>query len=143
MRDINWVTKCTEFLNKHEKTAFNWGTFDCCLFTADWVKIQFGIDVASEYRGHYTTETGSVRALKRYGAKTTDLKSTWSFVLDMKPTQGLAASRGDVVLVKQTSGIELIGVCFGNSVFAVSTQGLIRLPISQVVCHWKLGVFNG
>lgn len=137
-RQQNWIALCSTFLIEHEKTPFRWGEFDCCLFVADWVKMQFGVDPAAQYRGKYSTERGSIRALKKYGAKTSDLKQAWTHALNIEPTNGCAANRGDVVLVKQPCGNELIGVFYANCVFAVSTDGLIRLKPSLIQCHWRL-----
>lgn len=142
-RKPNYISLCSTFLIENEKRHFEWGVFDCCLFVADWVNLQFDVDPAQQYRGRYKTEMGSIRAMKRFGAKSADLNKTWTHALGIEATLGMAASRGDVVLVKQEDGTELVGVFYANSVFAVSKSGLLRLKPDTIQCHWKLELLNG
>lgn len=48
-------------------TPFAWGVFDCCLYMADWVLDQTGIDPAPHLRGTYASEEECDALLAREG----------------------------------------------------------------------------
>ena len=133
-----FVARCNTYFKRAEKQPFVWGEFDCCLFVANVVALQLGFDPAAPYRGRYSSEIGAVRALAKHGAKTKDLTDTWDAALKIKATPGMAAARGDVVMLMDGK-TELLGIAWGTQVFTVSKTGLVRLPSNRIVKHWKLG----
>jgi len=121
-RKPDWETRLAAYLDPLRLRAFAWGQHDCCTFAAGAVEAMTGVDPMPEFRGHYSTLRGSVRALRSVGRG--DLAST----LDAK-FEAVAASlaqRGDIVM---SSG--LLGVCFGAFLIAVGREGdregLIRI----------------
>lgn len=55
-------------MSRAARTPCVLGTFDCCLWLADWVmECRGGPDPVARWRGHYSTELGCARLLKREG----------------------------------------------------------------------------
>ena len=50
------ATGLNEFLARARQREFIWGVHDCCLFAADWVLEQTGVDPAAQFRGTYSSE---------------------------------------------------------------------------------------
>ena len=123
------------FLKTHSQQPFAWGRFDCCLFAADCVALQTGIDYASEFRGHYQTRIGAARALKKVGF--TSIEQAISAKLG-QPINAKLCQRGDVVLLERPDGTQAAGVLFGGAVFATGEHGLERLPLSQAKNGWPI-----
>jgi len=55
------------FLREATARRFEYGTWDCALFCADWVRRKRGVDPAAAWRGQYRTALGSARLIKRHG----------------------------------------------------------------------------
>ncbi|BBC72926.1 conserved hypothetical protein [Altererythrobacter sp. B11] len=118
----DWELRLAAYLEPLRLQAFEWGRHDCCTFAAGAVEAMTGIDPMPEFRGHYRTALGSVRALRRYGAGT--LVAT----LDAKFERvGAAlAHRGDIVMLHNVALDRregLLGICLGASAVAVGVEG--------------------
>jgi len=62
----NWERECFDtFLRERTKQPFAWGTNDCALFAADAVLANTGTDIASDFRGKYNTQLGSLRTISK------------------------------------------------------------------------------
>jgi len=133
VRLSGWEKRLMELIRDSEDRPFEWGVFDCALFAADAVNAITGVDLAADFRGHYSTAKGSVKALKKYGAG--DLESTWTELLG-PPIDIRQAGRGDVVLVESIYG-PAVAVCMGS--VAVSTaveKGLISIDRALWLKAW-------
>lgn len=76
---------------------FEWGTFDCMLFIADWLHIKTGVDPGATYRGTYNDQREARRIMKEAGGITKMLD------VQLEPTGyvqvGDPIARGDVGIV--------------------------------------------
>lgn len=134
MRTPDWTNVVINGIKANRETPFVWGETDCCLTIANIVKDYTGNDFAKEFRGHYSTAIGSLRALKKYG------KGSIKDTLDSKYepiTNKLIAGRGDIALVETDAG-ESLGIVFGEVVWAMSVSGLVDLPKSAIVHAWRV-----
>lgn len=113
-RKPDWETRLAAYLEPLRARPFEWGAHDCCTFTAGAVEAMTGVDPMPEFRGSYSTATGSARALRRIGAG--DLASTMDAKFEAVPAS--LAQRGDIVM---SSG--LLGICFGGFLIAVGSEG--------------------
>ncbi|MEJ1353084.1 MAG: hypothetical protein RPU39_00145 [Candidatus Sedimenticola sp. (ex Thyasira tokunagai)] len=133
-RHEGWEKRLMAEVRAAEDKTFKWGEFDCALFAADCVKAITGADLAADFRGHYTTAKGSLKALKKYGAG--DLESTATRQLG-NPIDTRLAMRGDVVMVNSDSGPAL-AVCMGSNAVVPGVQGLTSILRSQWLCAWRV-----
>jgi len=116
---MDWETRLSEHIEAHRTAAFEWGRCDCCTFSMGAIQAMTGVDHMSEFRGHYSSELGSLRALKRIGAGS--LEST----LDDKftPAPIARARRGDLAFFAGC-----VGVVMGDFAWFMAEDGLEKVP---------------
>lgn len=56
-----------DFLERAAATPFQPGTFDCCLWLADWGRELTGVDAAADWRGTYDDALGCLAAMRAQG----------------------------------------------------------------------------
>ncbi|MGE0653411.1 MAG: hypothetical protein AB7P12_16965 [Alphaproteobacteria bacterium] len=59
--------RLTAYLRGEARFPHAWGTHDCALFIADWVRAETGSDPGACVRGAYATEEAADRYLSGYG----------------------------------------------------------------------------
>ncbi|MBF0270313.1 MAG: hypothetical protein HQL44_17165 [Alphaproteobacteria bacterium] len=119
--------------------AFEWGSFDCCLWACDVVEALTGVDPAAPFRGRYKSKRGAFVALKRFaggGMLETARKIADDLSCPEVPVK--TARRGDVVLLERDDGPAL-GVCVGKDVAAASLTGLCLVPLKEASHAWRVG----
>lgn len=126
-----WQRDFDALVAERMRTPFCWGQHDCCLWAADAVKAQIGIDHAAEYRGSYFTELQAARVLRELGG----LEELASRAGPERPP--LTAQTGDIGLVFDGSR-ELLGVCVGAHWLVPGTFGLAALPLSAARRAWSV-----
>lgn len=114
-----WRVALHQTIEAHRREPFVWGQHDCALFTADCVRAMTGLDLASGFRGSYSTPAGSVRALKRAGF--TDLVAlVASFFAEIHP---MMARAGDIAALETEDGWA-VGMVAGEQVLFLGPEGL-------------------
>lgn len=137
MRLPDWLDNTSAYLETCRTKQFVWGEHDCCLFAAEVAKRITGIDYARDFRGHYSTERGGLRAIRKYGAG--NLPDTITQYLG-EPVPPLLLSRGDAALLKVDGLIgHAIGVCWVGGLVYVGQHGLVSMPLNYAVYGWRVG----
>ncbi len=144
MRKYGWRTNLTTFLNEKKDEPFKWGTWDCGLRAAAVcdVILDTDIDYAEPFLGYYSTEIGSLRALKKAGYK--DLK-TYLKECFGKPVNVGQAWWGDIAWYEDCCGIFLgsfatfIGderiisqLRHGDKQYIDVSSGIVRIPRNEI-----------
>lgn len=129
MKKQNWTQALAETIEAAKKRSFSWGKFDCCLFAAECVKAQTGVDPMPEFRGRYTTEVGAKRLLTKFGGI--------EKIMDSKFQRGCISSisRGDLVLIENQQGV-MLGVAF-NHVWVPSKNG-VNVSSYKIITCWRV-----
>lgn len=125
----NWIDRLARLIRDRKHTPFEWGKHDCCLWAADAVEAQTGIDQAPNWRGSYSTPIGAVRLLTREGVRSpTELATRlWG------PKQHISRAKiGDIVVGHLGDRFkDALGVCYGRNSLFVGTDaghpGLVTL----------------
>lgn len=111
----------SQFLERVRHKPFQWGVWDCCIFTADAVKEITGIDYMAEFRGKYSNKEQAIKILG------TTLKET--LIKKFGPHKKVG-SRGDVAFKFEKDG-PAIGICFGEGSIFVCENGLEIIHSSE------------
>lgn len=142
IRKPGWEIALSAFLADRRTCPFAWGTNDCCLFACDAALAITGMDLAADFRGHYTDRASAgavIRAFCGGGVQELALKIARQFGIQQWPAVGLAR-RGDIVLFAQrrrwTLGVVSLN---GYELLAPAAAGLARLPLSQSERAWRIG----
>ncbi len=137
MRLPDWLDSTNSYLETCRAKQFVWGEHDCCLFAAEVAKRITGIDYAQDFRGHYSTEKGALRAIRKYGSG--NLPDTVNKYLG-EPVPPLLLRRGDAALMEVDGLIGYaIGVCWVGGLVYVGQHGLVSMPLSYAVSGWRVG----
>jgi hypothetical protein len=131
VRTEGWERLLAEHIEAARHTPFRWGTHDCALWCADWVRQATGQDFGGTWRGTYSTGAGAARAMKRQGfAGPADVADAH---LTRRPTA--RARRGDLLLNSDGG----LGVCHGTHGHFLTETGVTRYPVSLCTAAWGVG----
>jgi hypothetical protein len=133
-KHLHWHTRSFDkFLREREMMPFAWGTNDCCIFAADAILANTGVDIADDFRGKYSTQLGAFKTIREVtgGISPADAAAHCAAkhgLIELK--HPLNAKRGDLVLIEK-AGALIAGVIHlnGYHVISVSDTGLVRLPV--------------
>jgi hypothetical protein len=120
----DYMNRLNKLIDNNLSTPFEWGTWDCCVFSADAVEAMTGEDKLDFVRGQYDSKLGAAKMLREKGEGT--LYKTTVSVLG-EPIHKSRVKRGDVVLRKNN-----IGICTGRRAAFVGEDGLIWFSMSEI-----------
>lgn len=120
-----------ELLKEWRRTGFEWGNRDCLLSVGDYIAANGGKDIASLFRGRYSTEGEAIRLMNEAGGPDALIDQTGISRTD-------APQAGDVVLANIARGIA--GVHTGNGVAFRLERGMaeINLRFVKIVAAWRI-----
>jgi hypothetical protein len=145
-RNQHWATRHFHaFLKSRAHTPFVWGKTDCALFVADGIEAMTGIDIASDFRGKYSDEVGSlgaVNAVTGIEGGVADA-AAWCAAKHglVEWAHPLCAQRGDLDVYEDPETKQLISGLVhlsGRHVVAQGPVGLKRISISQIRRAWHV-----
>lgn len=117
-RHDNWPTLLVAFIEERRHAPFAWGSNDCCLFAADWIRRATGNDIAQKFRGEYDSALGAQRFVVEGGGVEELIANAGAKRLPIS-----FAQRGDLVSMDNGDGVAL-GVCVGHLSAFVGKNGL-------------------
>ena len=131
-RHDNWPALLAGFIEERRAMPFAWGSNDCCLFAADWVRRACGVDIAEQFRGKYFSAIGAHRFVAEAGGVENLIERAGASRLP-----AMMARRGDLVSMDNGDGVAL-GVCLGHLSAFVGKNGLLFYSHAnaQAIC-WR------
>ncbi len=127
----NWDVALNKYIVSVKDTPFEYGTHDCCTFTAGAVKAITGVDYMREFRGMYSCVDSADEALATIGNK--DLFRTLIRKFG-KPLKGIYGHKGDVAFNEGCCGIVI-----GKYAMFISAGGYGIITISHVQRIFRIG----
>lgn len=131
-RDQYWPTAMQNLITDRIDSPFIWGTNDCCLFAADIIKAMTGADIASEWRGAYSSEADlsnllTSRGFDSFPALIDSIVLTWNI-----PSIALRfAQRGDAIMFESSLGPTL-GILADYRVVSIGLDGITFIPLTKI-----------
>ena len=126
-----WQERLQALIQSRMHTPFAWGSHDCCMWAADAVQAQTGIDPASQWRGAYNAASGAVQQLAELGGLAAVGALAGPSILPLQ------ASVGDVGLVHDGER-DILAVCAGDVWLLAGNQGLAALPLDAARLAWRV-----
>lgn len=134
----NWRARFDAECDRIRLTPFSWGSHDCGPGLAGNLALAVtGVDVASHYRGRYTTMIGALRVLRNSG-----FSSLGDLVASLLPEHDhpSMARVGDVVAIASASAFgHALGVVNGERVFVLTERGIGTVDRSDAVRAFRVG----
>ena len=132
----NWEVLLAKELRKPR--LFEWGKDDCCLFVGDAIKAMTGLDLASTFRGQYSSALGAYKILKKQGYKdVADLAEKMAARLGLKKVDINFAKTGDIVSTEIDNQISL-GIVQRDHAIFVSSAGYVFVNKSEIITAWAI-----
>lgn len=135
-----------DFLVANQKAPFVWGSHDCALFAANAIQSYTGVDIADDFRGLYSNQSGAFGLIHAItGGSTVEDAAAWCAAKHglIEWEYPLCAQRGDLAIVHQSVPNQqdriVAGVIhLGGDFVTVGESGLLRFPITAVRRSWSV-----
>lgn len=138
IRVKNWRNQLYDFIEIHRKLPFIWGRNDCCLFACTAVQAMTGIDIASDFRGKYSSGREALAVLQKLGyASVEDVanKKASEYGIEEIPLQ--FTKFGDVLLQHGPFGSQL-GLCINTHIAVPGPEGIEIMMKNSVLKAWRI-----
>jgi hypothetical protein len=134
----DWPERLDQFVAGAIDKYFEWGSFDCCLFSCDAVLAITGVDLAADFRGSYSSELGAARLLAKYrGVEGIAWKVAAEHSILEVPV--LMAQRGDIVIMDGERGPTLgIVAPHGDKALFLGVDGMAAVELSKCRKAWRI-----
>ncbi|MES2034818.1 MAG: hypothetical protein V4466_11620 [Pseudomonadota bacterium] len=129
--------RLASFLARAAMTPFDWGTWDCSLWLADWLVENGYADPAGHLRGRYDTALSCARLLRAEGglmAVVSDCAMRAALARTYSPGAGAVG----VVEAMTNDGRALVGALCTGPRWAVLTHGGIMVWPAAPIIAWEV-----
>lgn len=141
-RQLNWQFNLNKLVNDHRVSEFDWGTWDCGVFSAAICNAVLldSIDYLLPFEGKYSTALGSLRALKKAGHDSLRDYLVHCFGEPIGPSH---AWRGDIAFYEDCAGVNLgsYNLLLGVHSIGVDSEqqkGFVPIPRLEVQEYFKV-----
>lgn len=139
-KNIDWQIDFDEFVFKNKDKPFEWGSWDCILFSDAMVKAITGQNLLPK-TWKWKTEKEAMQSISKYGNKKGLVHAINSAVKKVKGIEQISvdyAQKGDFVVYKEES--ELTGIFDGNKVITPSDKGISAKYDANIIACWRINV---
>jgi hypothetical protein len=127
----NWPGKLNEYINATRDNKFEWGTHDCCTWTAGAVKVLTGEDHMLQYMGTYNDKETADELIDSLGYG--DLYRALIEIFGPPLEGGAGGQRGDVAFYEGCCGIVI-----GRHGMFIGEDGYTLVPLLSVQRIFKV-----
>lgn len=133
------LTNLHAFLREVKDRPFQWGAWDCLLFTNEAWRRMHGVGWADDWAGRYLVKKRPVtrsQLRREYGYQT--IEDALSARLKRScnvPPRGALVLGGKAILEKSYLGIGF-GICVGSSAAFLSASGVTYHPVEYIESAW-------
>ena len=131
----DWQTLLTDFLQEHQETPFEWGTWDCCMFSNAALKAISGEDVIPEELS-WSDQESALKAIKDYGKTLQGALTKACKLAGMEVININYATAGDLILYKEES--QLAGIHDGFNIISPTDDGLAVKHPRLALKAWRV-----
>lgn len=132
----DWHSRIFALIADYQSLPFQWGQNDCAIWAGRVIEAVTGEDFYSAFVGKYSTKIGGFRVFK----KATGHKSHIHYIqANFTAVQPSFAQVGDLGLVATDDG-QAVALIAGEFLIAVGEHGLERLPLTDLISAFRIGV---
>jgi hypothetical protein len=123
---------------RYAGVPFQWGSFDCVIFVAQYLDSTVGGDYEVRVRERFQYSTGLQAA--RIVRRTPGGLAALACEFLGEPVQPLCVKPGGIVManVLGVHGVQFIGVKASNAIVAPAKRGLFSAPLDVATLGWNL-----
>jgi hypothetical protein len=135
MRLEGWEGRLVQVIEAARHRPYVLGEHDCFRVACQAVEALTGEDKWPEFAGRYSTEREALHLLAQHGHS---FEESFDWFFSVKHSDVRLARRGDIVALAN-GGQKHLGVCEGALVAALGPDGLVRVPLLECLCCWRIG----
>jgi len=128
----NWPTVLADLVQENRDRAFEWGSFDCCIWPAMVKDSMTGSNLVEQMAALYSDRAGADKLIEDAGG----FEELISQHLG-EPVSAKLIGRGDVALIEHENGKSL-AIFDGQYAIATGKNGLKMLKRSVILKGWKI-----
>ena len=110
---LDWEIAFDSFIEKNKNKPFEWGTWDCCLFSNALIKNITGEDLIPKTL-KWKDEKSAIKSIKKYGGTLLKSIERACKAKKIKEIPNAYMTKGDLVVYKEES--ELVGISDGMNI---------------------------
>lgn len=125
------------FIAAAGKRPFTWGSWDCLMWLAEWVRERRGVDPGAGHRRRYSNALGAARIVARAGGMVAHVDSC---VLSLGIERLSDPRAGDIAVVDGPDG-EIGALVLGSgSTVSLSDAGTLIVPVRvrPILAAWRV-----
>jgi hypothetical protein len=131
-RRADWVARLQAYLETNAHRAFEYGTWDCCMFAGGAIEAVTGVDLAAGARGQYGSRDEGLALLEQDGG----IEEVLS---ELQEVPLLRAQRGDLVMMSDPEAFTVGIVAFnGREALVIGEDGLEQVPVTTFQRAWRV-----
>jgi len=132
---VDWEIAFDSFINTNKNKSFEWGTWDCCLFSNALIKDITGEDLIPKTL-KWKDEESAMKSIKKYGG--TLLQSIEKACKSKKLTEinKNYMTKGDLVVYKEVS--ELVGISDGMNILTPTDDCIGVKSNVDILKVWRI-----
>lgn len=136
-RKQGWELRLNAVLEAARRRPYVLGESDCLKVACETVAALTGVDFWPRFAG-YTTKRGARVTIARIAPS---LGEAVTATLGVSPARVFAGWRGDLMLFRDDSGEDHLGVSCGPHVALTAPEGWLLIPLAHpgLLCSWRIG----
>ena len=136
-RRNDWPERLTAVIEAARQQPYVLGRHDCLRVACAAVDALTEVDHWPKFKGYKTKR----QALARIARIAPSLGEAVTATLAVSPAPTFSALRGDLLLYRDESGEDHLGVCVGRYVVLTAPEGslLLGLDHPSLLCSWRIG----
>lgn len=133
----DWPERLQEAIRTTDGLPYGYGTHDCFTFACLAVAAMTGVDFQPRFGGYRNKR----EALRRIASVASSYGDAVTEVLGVPPSPVASAWRGDLVMHRDASGQDHLGVCMGRMVLFAGPCGTVALALDHpgLLAAWRVG----
>lgn len=136
MRTAGWEGRLAEVVAGAQRAPYRLGDHDCFRMACRVVEALTGEDRWPIFAGAYASKREALRLIGRYGAS---FEQAFDWFFGRERSSARFARRGDIACFQDAGGEKHLGVVLGAEVAVLGPEGLLRAPLLQCNCSWRIG----
>jgi hypothetical protein len=134
-RVTGWEDILAQEVERARHEPYRLGRHDCAIWAARVVARITGQDFGAGLAGGYSSKSGAMRLMRELGG---NLREAVTRRVGQPTVPPLQVPRGGPALWMDAKGEEHLGVCLGDRVATLATDGLSFVSLGDCACGWRL-----
>ena len=135
-KQTDWQIKFDNFVEANTDKPFEWGKWDCCLFSDACIKAMTGESLISKEL-HWDDKESALETIRDYGNTLKNSIKKASKRKDLEKVDLNYLQKGDLIVMEQ-DGNNVCGMFNGAKTLGVNEEGIVVLKDFKIIEAWRI-----